>query len=204
MSNAAPESSHPGQRAGRPGFLRFARQAAMAAISITTVLLVWHWSVGNLFNSALVPTPAATFTKAWGMMVSGELFMHIGVSLRRVLIGYVIGCACGIMLGAVMGRFWLARELADPILELIRPISPVAIVPLAMLWFGIGEMSKFFIIIYATLIIVLLNTAAGVSRAPVTRIRAHLSWLRSLPRRGNVSANALPDASRPARASARD
>ena len=144
----------------------------MAAISIGIVLLAWHLSVGTLFNPALVPAPAATFAKAWGMMVSGELFMHIGVSLKRVLIGYVIGCVCGIMLGAVMGRFWLARELADPVLELIRPISPVAIVPLAMLWFGIGELSKYFIIVYATLIIVLLNTAAGVSRTPVTRIRA--------------------------------
>ena len=144
----------------------------MAAISVGTVLLAWHLSVGTLFNPALVPAPAATFAKAWNMMASGELFMHIGVSLKRVLVGYAIGCTCGIMLGAVMGRFWLARELADPVLELIRPISPVAIVPLAMLWFGIGELSKYFIIVYATLIIVLLNTAAGVSRTPVTRIRA--------------------------------
>ena len=155
-----------------PRFAGLARQVLMAAISIGMVLLAWHLSVGTLFNPALVPAPAATFAKAWNMMVSGELFMHIGVSLKRVLVGYVIGCVCGIMLGAVMGRFWLARELADPVLELIRPISPVAIVPLAMLWFGIGEMSKYFIIVYATLIIVLLNTAAGVSRTPVTRIRA--------------------------------
>ncbi len=151
---------------------RLLRQAAMAALSLAVILIAWHLSVGTLFNSALVPTPEATFAKAWGMLKSGELFMHIGVSLRRVLIGYVIGCVSGIMLGAVMGRFWLARELAEPILELIRPISPVAIVPLAMLWFGIGEMSKYFIIIYATVIIVLLNTAAGVSRTPITRIRA--------------------------------
>ena len=75
-----------------------------------------------------------------------------------------------------MGRFWLAHELAEPVLELIRPISPVAIVPLAMLWFGIGEMSKFFIIIYATVIIVLLNTAAGVSRTPVTGMRVALGF----------------------------
>lgn len=158
--------------AGGTKLKRVARQMLMALISIGGVLLLWHLSVGTLFNSALVPAPAATFSKAWGMIVTGELFMHIGVSLRRVLVGYVVGCAAGIMLGAVIGRFWLARELADPVLELIRPISPVAIVPLAMLWFGIGETSKYFIIIYATLIIVLLNTAAGVSRTPATRVRA--------------------------------
>lgn len=158
--------------AGSATLRRALRQSLMALISLGSVLLLWHLSVGTLFNSALVPTPAATFSKAWSMMMTGELFMHIGVSLRRVLVGYVIGCVSGIVLGAVIGRFWLARELADPVLEVIRPISPVAIVPLAMLWFGIGETSKHFIIIYATLIIVLLNTAAGVSRTPVTRIRA--------------------------------
>jgi ABC-type nitrate/sulfonate/bicarbonate transport system permease component len=78
----------------------------------------------------------------------------------------------GIAAGVAIGRIRLIRELTDPVLELIRPISPVAMVPLAMLWFGIGETSKHFIIIYATLIIVLLNTAAGVARTPITRIRA--------------------------------
>ncbi|HLE92957.1 MAG TPA: ABC transporter permease [Sulfuricaulis sp.] len=166
----ATQADAPG--AGSTKLKRAIRQTLMALISLGSVLLLWHLSVGTLFNSALVPTPAATFSKAWGMMMTGELFMHIGVSLRRVLVGYVAGCVGGIMLGAVIGRFWLARELADPVLEVIRPISPVAIVPLAMLWFGIGEVSKYFIIIYATLIIVLLNTAAGVSRTPVTRVRA--------------------------------
>ena len=149
-----------------------ARRMLMGALSIGTVLLLWHASVGTVFNPALVPTPEQTFAKAWKMMQSGELFMHIAVSMRRVLVGYVVGCLLGILLGAVIGRVALVRELADPLLELIRPISPVAIVPLAMLWFGIGEMSKFFVIIYATIIIVLLNTAAGVSRTPITRIRA--------------------------------
>ena len=137
--------------------LRVARRFAMGTISIGTIL---------------VPSPEVTFAKAWSMMLSGELFMHIAVSMKRVLVGYVIGCVSGVAFGALMGRVWIIRELADPILELIRPISPVAIVPLAMLWFGIGEFSTFFISFYATGSIVLLNTAAGVSRTPVTRIRA--------------------------------
>ncbi len=148
------------------------RRMLMGVAAIASLLLLWQWSVGTLFNPVLVPTPSATFSKAWSMILSGELFMHIAVSMKRVLIGYVIGCLLGILLGALIGRVWIIRELADPVLELIRPISPVAIVPLAMLWFGIGELSKFFIIVYATVIIVLLNTAAGVSRTPLTRVRA--------------------------------
>jgi ABC-type nitrate/sulfonate/bicarbonate transport system permease component len=149
-----------------------AREFFVGTIGIAVVVMVWHLMVGPVFNPALVPTPWATVARAWAMLMSGELFQHIGISLKRVLIGYVIGCVFGILLGALIGRVRLARELTDPVLELLRPISPVAMVPLALLWFGIGEMSKYFIIVYATLIIVLLNTAAGVSRTPVTRTRA--------------------------------
>lgn len=152
--------------------LRWMRRVVMGVIAIGSLLLLWQWSVGTLFNPVLVPTPSVTFAKAWSMMADGELFMHVAVSMKRVLVGYVIGCLAGILLGALIGRVWFIRELADPVLELIRPISPVAIVPLAMLWFGIGELSKFFVIVYATVIIVILNTAAGVSRTPITRIRA--------------------------------
>lgn len=162
--------SIPGVR--RIAFAAAGRRLLMASISIGFALLLWHLSVGTLFNPALVPTPEQTFSKAWRMMLTGELFMHVAVSMRRVLVGYAVGCVVGIAVGALIGRVRIVRELADPLLELIRPISPVAIVPLAMLWFGIGELSKFFVIIYATVIIVLLNTAAGVSRTPVTRIRA--------------------------------
>jgi ABC-type nitrate/sulfonate/bicarbonate transport system permease component len=155
-----------------PKIWRGLRQVSCAVISLGIVLLAWHFSVGTLFNSVLVPTPAATFTKAWAMITSGELFQHVGVSLGRVLVGYVSGCLVGIICGAVIGRYRLVADFVDPVLELIRPISPVALVPLAMLWFGIGEASKYFIIFYATVVVVLLNTAAGVSRTPVIRIRA--------------------------------
>ncbi|MGH7226803.1 MAG: ABC transporter permease, partial [Gemmataceae bacterium] len=84
-------------------------------------------------------------------------------------------CVIGIVAGTAIGRIAFIRELTDPWIELIRPVSPVAIVPLAMLWFGIGETSKYFVISYATVIVVLLNTAAGVSQTPKTRIRAALS-----------------------------
>lgn len=144
----------------------------MALISFSALLVVWELSVGTLFNPLLIPSPGTTFAKAWEMLLSGELLMHIYVSLKRVIIGYVLGCVLGILLGALIGRIRLVRELSDPILELIRPISPVAMIPLAMLWFGIGETSKYFVILYATVIIVLLNTSAGVQRTPTTRIRA--------------------------------
>lgn len=156
----------------RPKIRRGFRKLAFATVSFTVLFIVWYLSVGTLFNPFLVASPQATFTKMASMLASGELLRHVAVSLKRVLVGYVVGCTLGIAFGAIIGRIRAVSELADPVLELVRPISPVALVPLAMLWFGIGELSKYFIIIYATVIIVLLNTAAGVSRTPITRIRA--------------------------------
>jgi ABC-type nitrate/sulfonate/bicarbonate transport system permease component len=156
----------------RPSVRRALRKVSFAAASLATLGIAWHFSVGTLFNSMLVASPEATFAKIGKMLASGELLLHVGVSLRRVLVGYIIGCALGILFGAVIGRVRIVAEFVDPVVELVRPISPVAMVPLAMLWFGIGELSKYFIIIYATVIIVLLNTSAGVSRTPIMRIRA--------------------------------
>jgi ABC-type nitrate/sulfonate/bicarbonate transport system permease component len=156
----------------QPSIRRSLRKVSFAVVSLTALGVAWHFSVGTLFNSMLVASPEATFAKIGQMLASGELLLHVGVSLRRVLVGYIVGCSLGILLGAVIGRIRIVAEFVDPIVELVRPISPVAMVPLAMLWFGIGELSKYFIIIYATVIIVLLNTAAGVSRTPIMRIRA--------------------------------
>lgn len=170
-ASGAPAEKHAGI-ALRPGICRGLRKLAFATVSFGVILIIWYWSVGTIFNSVLVASPQATFAKMASMLASGELLQHVSVSLRRVLVGYVVGCTFGVVLGAVIGRIRTVGEFVNPVLELVRPISPVALVPLAMLWFGIGELSKYFIIIYATVIIVLLNTAAGVSRTPTTRIRA--------------------------------
>ncbi|MGG7380551.1 ABC transporter permease, partial [Escherichia coli] len=69
---------------------------------------------------------------------------HVAVSLQRVLVGYAAGCAIGILIGALMGRIRIVAHFADPLLQLMRPISPVALVPLSIIWFGIGDMSRYF------------------------------------------------------------
>jgi len=72
----------------------------------------------------------------------------------------------------LLGRIRLLHDLLDPIMELLRYLSPTAMIPIAVIWFGIGEMSKYFLIFWGTFFIVLINTTAGVWRAPVTRQRA--------------------------------
>jgi ABC-type nitrate/sulfonate/bicarbonate transport system permease component len=152
--------------------VRAARPLVMAIIAIASALVIWDLATRFVFNPILVPSPEATLQEAWSMIVSGELFVHVWVSLKRILVGFVLGATVGILVGLLIGRITVARELLDPLIELIRPISPVAMIPLSILWFGIGEASRYFIIFYATVIVVALNTAAGVAFQPVTRARA--------------------------------
>jgi NitT/TauT family transport system permease protein/taurine transport system permease protein len=106
------------------------------------------------------------------MIKSGEIFRDIGISLVRVLIGFSLGSLAAIVTGVIMGRIRLINELLDPIIEVLRYLSPTAMIPIAVIWFGIGEQSKYFLIFWGTFFFVLINTVAGVIRTPVARQRA--------------------------------
>jgi NitT/TauT family transport system permease protein/taurine transport system permease protein len=106
------------------------------------------------------------------MVKSGEIFRHVAISLARVGVGFFTGCAAAIVLGVLLGRLRLVNDLLDPVIELLRYLSPTAMIPIAVIWFGIGETSKYFLIFWGTFFIVVINTTAGVWRAPIARQRA--------------------------------
>lgn len=155
-----------------PSTVRVFHQTAMAALSILLAILAWAAFSRYFGFPDLVPSPWSTFQTGAQMLSTGALAAHVGISLQRVLVGYAAGCALGIVIGALMGRISIVRQLADPVLQLMRPISPVALVPLSIIWFGIGDMSRYFIIFYAVVIIMILNTAAGVASTPTIRLNA--------------------------------
>lgn len=140
--------------------------------SLVFTLLIWYVLSTFVFNTKLVPPPGAVFTALWGMVTSLELFEHIGASLKRIVIGFVLGTVLGIVGGAIIGRVSLLESLVDPPMTVLRQIPPVAIIPLAIVWFGIGETSRYFVIFYGVLIVVLINTAVGVKGTPEIRLRA--------------------------------
>jgi NitT/TauT family transport system permease protein/taurine transport system permease protein len=148
------------------------RTIGIGIVSIAFAIAAWHLFSLYFGIPDLVPTPWMTFRTGAGMIASGELLEHIRVSLGRVLVGYAAGCAIGIPVGALMGRIRWVGRFADPILQLMRPISPVALVPLSIIWFGIGDLSRYFIIFYGVVIVMLINTAAGVTATPQIRINA--------------------------------
>jgi len=99
-------------------------------------------------------------------LVSGELASHILTSLLRVAVGFLIAAAIAVPLGVAIGWLKVVESLADPILEILRPIPPIAWIPIAMLWFGLGFKPAVFLIFIGAFFPILLNTIAGVRGTP--------------------------------------
>jgi ABC-type nitrate/sulfonate/bicarbonate transport system permease component len=156
----------------QPRLALLLKHAAITAVSISVAVFAWALFARYFAFPDLVPSPWETFGTGAQLLSSGALLNHVAVSLQRVLVGYAAGCAIGICIGAVMGRIEIVAQFADPLLQLMRPISPVALVPLSIIWFGIGDMSRYFIIFYGVVIIMILNTAAGVASTPNIRLNA--------------------------------
>src|SRR5262249_43071318 len=152
--------------------LRAHRGAVLSAASLLFGFVTWQVLSTFVFNPFLIPPPLEVFRTAIPMIMSGEIFVDVSISMSRILVGFVTGSFAGIVLGVLLGRIRLLHDLLDPIIELLRYLSPTAMIPIAVIWFGIGEMSKYFLIFWGTFFIVLINTTAGVWRAPIARQRA--------------------------------
>lgn len=141
-------------------------------VSIAAIILLWWLVTKTIFNPKLVPPPNVVATSLWEMVVNGQIWVHIGASLRRVFFGYLLGILTGIPIGVAMGRTKLVENILDPPLQYMRNITPLAIIPFAVNAFTVGEPSKYFVIWYGSVIPLIFNTAAGVSITPQIRIRA--------------------------------
>lgn len=148
------------------------RTVLLTAASLLISFVIWQFLSTVLFNPFLIPPPLVVFRAAIPMLLSGEILADASISMVRVLVGFASGSLAGIIMGVLLGRIRLLHELLDPSIELLRYLSPTAMIPIAVIWFGIGEMSKYFLIYWGTFFIVLINTTAGVWRAPIVRQRA--------------------------------
>jgi sulfonate transport system permease protein len=140
------------------------------------LLLVWELvSRLGLVNTFILPPPSAAFVELVRLTASGDLVKALSVSLYRVAGGFILAVAVGVALGTLMARVRPIDRLLDPLVELLRPISPLALFPLAILWFGIGDGSKIFVIALAASFPVILNTYAGVRGIDANLMRASRS-----------------------------
>jgi ABC-type nitrate/sulfonate/bicarbonate transport system permease component len=107
----------------------------------------------------------------WELIGSGDLFVHLGDSLKREIVAFA-WASSAIPLGIVMGWSKAVNEQVDPIVEVLRPVPPLAWIPLSILWFGIGDMQNQFIIFLGMFFPILLNTIAGVKNIEPNLVRA--------------------------------
>lgn len=153
---------------------RVARQLGRfsAAASLLFVLLIWTViSSAGIVSDAILPSPLSVW-QATVEMGQTTLARDLGVSLSRAGIGFAIGTSLGIVVGLMTGRMALAQVLLAPALTLLRPIPAIALVPLAIVWFGIGEGSKYFVISYTVFLTVWFNTHHGMQYVPDIYLRA--------------------------------
>jgi len=134
--------------------------------------LIWHVAAAYLVASALFPPPWPVLLRGIALAREGLLQDQILASLSRILQGFLLGSILGVPIGLAMGSFMPVRKVLEPYTEFLRFIPAVAMITVAVIWFGIGEESKVFLIIYTTIFIVIINTATGVSGIARNKIRA--------------------------------
>jgi ABC-type nitrate/sulfonate/bicarbonate transport system permease component len=141
-------------------------------IGFGSLFALWHVASVYLLNSVLFPPPGRVVAKAIELAQDGTLWENASVSLQRIGLGFFFGALIGIPIGLAIGSFGIVRRILEPYTEFLRFIPATALITVAVIWFGIGEGSKIFLIIYTTVFIVIISTAAGVSAVVPNKIRA--------------------------------
>lgn len=142
------------------------RRTSRTLVAIA-LLLVWEALVRiGILPSFYFPPPTGVIGGLVRMVRSGLLIEHLGVSLYRVAVGLLVGGWLGVLGGVAMGRSTAIRRVADPIVGALYPTPKLAILPLVMVFLGIGEASKIFIISLAAFFPMLISTLAGVTQIP--------------------------------------
>ncbi len=153
---------------------------ALSALSVFSVLLLWFLiSALHLVPALFLPSPQAVWQKFLEVSQQGfmkaTLWQHLAASISRVLFALLAAIAIGVPVGLWMGLNKYARAVLDPLVELLRPIPPLAYLPLLVIWFGIGETTKILLIFFSILAPVIISSTHGVISHQLNRERAALS-----------------------------
>ncbi|GAA4486631.1 ABC transporter permease [Microbacterium panaciterrae] len=152
---------------------RQARSRSVLVLSVCSVVGgIAIWWILSLLNQATLPGPPAVIAKFVELIGNGTLLPDIGASLTRVLIGFAIGSGLAIPVGFLMGWYTSARAIMEPWTQFFRVIPPLAIIPLAIVLMGIGEVPKIFVITLAAFLVSVVATFQGVLNVDKTLINA--------------------------------
>jgi sulfonate transport system permease protein len=127
------------------------------------LIALWQWSsASGWLSNRVLPAPTDVAKAFWTLAASGELWVHVKVSAARALIGLAIGGGLGLLLGLLTGSVRVAETLLDSTIQMVRNIPALAMIPLVILWFGIDESAKLFLIAVSVFFPIYLNTFHGI------------------------------------------
>ncbi|MGQ8481523.1 taurine ABC transporter permease TauC [Klebsiella aerogenes] len=172
------------------------RQLTLSVATLAVLLAIW-WAVTalQLISPLFLPSPWQVLQKLLTIagpqgFMDATLWQHLAASLTRIAIALVLAAIVGVPVGIAIGLSLTVRGILDPLIELYRPVPPLAWLPLVIIWFGIGETPKILLIYLAIFAPVVMSTLAGVKSAQQVRVRAAQSlgasraqvlWLVILP-----------------------
>lgn len=125
----------------------------------------------GLVNPLFLPAPSGVLLTFGKLLRTGELATHVSVSLYRALLGFALAAVIAVPHGILIAWFRTVEDTTNPLVELFRPIPAVALIPVAILWFGIGDLSKIMIIAFACYFPIILNTISGVRQMDVNLLK---------------------------------
>ncbi|MFT4266320.1 MAG: ABC transporter permease subunit [Xenophilus sp.] len=157
--------------------MRLRDRGAISIASVAVVLAVWQaagWF--KWIDPLLLPAPAEVVRTAIDIAVHGyqqtPLWVHTLISVARAATAFAASIALGVPLGLLMGMSPVLNAILDPFVQFLRPLPKIALIPLTVVWFGIGEGSKFFLIFIASFLSILVGAAAAVGSIGTARLRA--------------------------------
>jgi NitT/TauT family transport system permease protein len=143
-----------------------------ASISIVGVLVIWQVAAWLIATPLLLPPPALVAESAFALLKNGELAIHVGASLSRLIVGLTIGVPVGAVVGCAMGRWATVDAILGPFVRFFNSIPALALVPFSLLWFGVTEFSRYVLLFYTIALTVLLSARQGVRTVPVIHLKA--------------------------------
>ena len=144
----------------------------LPAVAVIAVLIAIWWAAVALTHSVIFPTPWQVVTGTAELARDGTLFQHIFASLFRVGVGFGLAVLVAVPLGLWMGWVRGAYVTLNPLFQMLRPISPIAWIPIAILWFGVGNVSPIFLIFLSSVFPMVVQTTVGVHTIEKRYLRA--------------------------------
>ena len=180
LPRAAKTIKHPSLSPGEPRLKLRRFRTGMNSYALTAAVLVvaiaaWQAiSIAGVFPAFALPSPVAVWQSFVDILRNGyggqSLIGDILISCFRIVIGFVGAVAIGVPVGLLMSRNKFVFDIIDPLLQFVRPVPPLAYIPLLVVWFGIGEMPKAILILVGTIPVIIIGTMSGVQSTPPLRI----------------------------------